>query len=155
MNRLLLAAILSTAMFTTAQAAVAVTWLGHFSITSNSASCVGNYVGQRGLVQFTPELAGTTNGPGTKITFIQDIRAAAFRLNAGLFDTTLKTVDSIYIDRDFGPKDATPVQIRFLQQDPVIIQTNSGFIEIKGDIRNYDGVAGCTIKFSSAVSPKF
>jgi hypothetical protein len=130
-----------------------VRWHGHFTIVSKSGTCpIYDPVGDHGFVRFRPQLAGTDNGPGTRLAVYRDRNLTAFRLASGLFSENLKVVEETYAADAAYVDNANPVRVRFLSQTPRKINANTPFINVVGQIDNYDLMSECRVTFHMALT---
>jgi hypothetical protein len=135
--------------------AAQVNFQGEFIITAKSATgCPSDPVGEHFVARFRPQIAGNPDNQGTNLTIFGQRYAQGYRVNTGGFPVggtaAFRAVDqSMSLGGGFGPFQPTPA-IRFLSQAATpagAVTANTQFINIVGQLRNYDGMAGCTITF--------
>ena len=141
--------------FVTHAQAARVSWFGHFTIFSQSGVCPDyDPVGSRGIARFRPQLAGTDNGNGSKLVLYQSERVLGYRIESGRFTDTFKTVETINVGENWGPDDTATVQLRFVSQEPPVIEIATKFINVVAEIKNFDFMPGCSVKLRLGLTPR-
>jgi hypothetical protein len=154
MKRLLATTLLCVAAIAPAQAAK-FSWIGSVQITSTSGSCPDyDPTGETGIAHFMPELAGTDNPSGSRITWVQGVWAQHYELGSGLFDTTAKQVTATYMGRLLYDDTSAPVTVKFIKQVPATVSTLTKGIFIVGQIKTFDGMPLCVVNFEMGLSPR-
>jgi hypothetical protein len=148
MRGLLFALMASAALVGQADAAK-IQWQGPFIITGKIGACDYDPTGEDFSVRFMPEIAGSENGPGGRFSLVGGHHYGyAFKLPSGNFDAQFRAVESVGWGAGFGPTDT---RVRFISVAPAIT-ANAPFLLITGQIRNFDGMAGCTVSFRMNVT---
>lgn len=129
-------------------------WVGYLQITAFSGTCDYDPRGTRGMAQFMPELAGTDNGPGSRLIWYEDIHAKGYSLANGLFTSTFKNATANYMGRYIFEDNPGLVKVRFLSQVPATITTTTKTINITGQIQAYDAMPLCRVTFQTTLVPR-
>ena len=132
--------------------AALVEFRGEFKVTAQNQTCT-DISGDLTVVPFKIRLMMPNLGDNDSRTsmslIIDGLGAANYTLASGnLFGTTYKPVTYINVYRYSGVSIGA-TRVRFTSQKPQVLTTETTDIRIKGDIRNFDGDAGCNVSFSA------
>lgn len=123
------------------------------SKTNNGACNLYDPVGERATARFRLVIAGTSNGTQANLSIAYSDGARNFRAN-GNFTTAFKTTVGTNIFDSAGT--VTPAQlVRFVTQVPATITSSTRFINITGEVNNYDFMPNCRIQFGLTVQRRF
>ena len=121
---------------------------GSYSIVSKNQACVGrNPVGDDGFIR----LSIAADRRSSAFTLYHPALSQAFRVNGSLFDTTFKPVDTMTVRARFAPG-THPVLVRFSQQLPATITSNTTFVSLIGAIKGYGVATNCVVAFRAALT---
>lgn len=144
MKRSLLAVLLVATVASPAEA-VPVRWQGDFTVTAQTGTCEPENIGTGGRARFRPGIGGE-NGADTSLSVFDQRQTVNYRLVGGLFNSTFQAVETRYIGDTALPVDRS-LRIKIVSQKPEVIDANVDFIDIIGQVRNYDFQTGCTVTF--------
>ncbi len=122
---------------------------GGLCLTAANAACnaAGWSAGGCFSTRFSAPNIGT-NGPQTQLSIFSGTFSLGFVLQSGtLIGTTFKQVDVTKVARAGGTFQS---QMRFTTQSPAAPKATTNFINMVGDVNNWDDVAGCTVSFRAA-----
>jgi hypothetical protein len=125
-------------------AAAPVVWQGEFMITSK-VGCDLGAAGGFAAARFLPGIGGQ-NGNDSYLNLFSEQETRGYKLVNNLFGGDFLSVETIYVGNAFGPFTA-PVNVRFNSQKPAVVGPDTIDIDVKGRIRNYDGILGCLVDF--------
>ena len=151
MTRALLVILLLSASAGSA-AAKATAWRGEYCIATQTSACAasGFATGNCYDMVFTPPNVGA-NGPSTEFHYTTNSFAENYHLATGsLIGTTAKTVNGTGIWRT-GVNSFTAT-MNFTKQTPALPTTTTAFINIEGNINNFDGTPGCNVSFRAGTT---
>lgn len=139
--------------FTAAAPAAAgpVAWQGEIMITAKSGPCGGVRPGDFAAARYRPGIGGE-NGFDSYVTLFNKREARGYKLAGNLFGNAFLQVETMYVGDVFAPFTITPVEVRFTFQQPAVVTARTIFIDVKGKIRGFDGLPGCTIDFKLTVA---
>jgi hypothetical protein len=121
-------------------------WQGRVTITGQAGACPNyNPVGNHYVARFQPRNL-SDNGTNSRFAWFSDDYAQSFQLDNASFDTTWRAVQFTSIWTDAGSPPFT-TSVRFLSQAPATILVNTNFINVVGQIANYDFQQGCIVTF--------
>ncbi len=127
-----------------------VSWIGSLMFTSASSACDFDMNGRLvPTVRFRPVLAGTDNGPNSRLVLHDTGGAEAFVVENGSFTSLFKTVATMGVYEGFSPFD-NPVQVRFTFVSPAF-STTADFVNVRGFIKGYNEDADCIYGFKMAL----
>jgi hypothetical protein len=153
MRNLVITLLTSAALMGAAEAAQ-VNFQGDLVITGKAGTCPGDPTGGHFFARYRPNIAGNPDNVGTKLTLFSPGFGLGFRLNTGNFNvgpsSAFKAVsDWVSLGGNFGAFGPVP-RIRYLSHAATPagpVTANTQFINIVGQIQNFDEAAGCTITF--------
>ena len=125
---------------------------GHFQIISKTGSCPNfNPVGERAFANYRPANIAD-NGPDTRLGIFFQNGARGFRVagrvNVGA-NAAFKNVFGVIV---FDGPDVVPgQQMRFISQDPPVVNATTRVIVIVGEIRRFEFMPNCTVRFQLTV----
>jgi hypothetical protein len=124
---------------------------GVFSIVSENKPCPeASFVGDYGFIR----LKVGAGGEGSAFTLYQDDIAQAFRLGGGTFGSDYQRVDSLSAVATFSATNS-PIFVRFSEQKPAVIRSNTSFVSLTGQIRGYQGTRKCIVTFRASLARNF
>lgn len=146
MKRLLFAAMMLVAV--TAQAPSASAQLfefrGVFVVTALNQACEEFWdVGDTATARFFPPRMGD-NGPYTILSYFFRFFAEKYTLPKGNLTNKFKKVSGAAIGWGLGTFEA---KMRLTKLSPKNIKKSTTFIDMQGQIQDFDGLAGCNITF--------
>ena len=118
-------------------------WLGTNVFNSTTGCTAGwNPVGSVFNSKFRPAGVGT-NGSNSHFAVFDKAWATGFFLPNSSFNTTFRSVGATVIGSGSGTY--SNAQVKFVSQAPATILNTSRFINISGQIKNFDFNVGCTV----------
>lgn len=130
--------------------AATVEFRGGMCIVSTSSLCAadGWNIGDCLLLRYSPPNLGT-NGPTTEFSLLGQSSADNYSLASGsLVGTTLKAVAGKHVGRAGSSFNST---MRITSQSPVPTAT-SRFVNLQGNITNFNDTTGCTVGFRASAT---
>ena len=142
---------MAASLMATGANAANVEFRGGLCLTAANAACnaAGWDSGECFQMRFAPPNIAD-NGPQTKLSIFGGTFSLGFELQSGsLIGTTFKQVDVTKVARGGGTFQS---QMRFTSQSPAAPTATTNFINMIGNIGNWDDVTGCTVGFRAAVT---
>lgn len=151
MWRSLLAFAFAFAAWTSADATTR--WQGHWRITDAAGDCDFDPVGDRGIIRYKPNLPGSGDGPGVKLSLFAYENVNSFDLPSGHFTPFFKQVETMAVHDGYGPSD-NPVYIRYLYETPLVITQATVFVDLIMQIKGWDNMPGCIVTVRASMLPR-
>lgn len=126
---------------------------GSFVLAKLNQTCIdaGWTLGDRAMARFTPPKIGD-NGSSTRLSYFFTNFAENYTLPKGSLSSKFKKVNGVGIGR--GPFSFNS-KMRVTRLSPKNIKASTTFIEMAGNIQDFDGIAGCNISFRGGFARRF
>lgn len=128
-----------------------VEFLGIFALTSVTNPCkIFWSVGDTGKSRFTPPKLAS-NGSSTRITNFYVFFAENYTLPSGKLSNRFKTVSGNGLGRSQFTFSA---KMRVTRLSPSKIKAATKFIDMEGEIQNFNSISNCTVKFRATYTKR-
>ncbi len=151
MKRVIFATVTATTVFMSALPVASTEFRGAFCISTANAACKaqGWDKGWCPFFRYSPPNVG--NGVRTEISIFDDGFSTGYVLNNGsLVGTAYKPVTAIKVARGGYTYSST---MRITSQVPRTPLATTPFINLSGNISNWDEIAGCVVGFRATATP--
>jgi hypothetical protein len=148
MKRLWLAALTAGLMSTPVYSAN-VEFRGYVCLLTVTPACTveGWSAGNCGAFRYRPPNLGD-NGPQTRFSYFDGLFAENYTLQTGsLIGTVFRTVQGTGVGSGGWTFTAT---MRFTSQTPAALAATSPTVTLQGNIRTFDGIAGCDVSLRAS-----
>lgn len=122
-------------------------WRGFGYVGNFTANCAPDWGGTWQVnARYRPANLGS-NGPNTRLSFFSPFYAMNFTREGGRFTPTYRNIQSAGLGASGRVIEGSRIQVTTMVPNNANLNPNSPTVRLVGDIRNFDGIQGCTASF--------